>query len=294
VVRDTVGAMRTYPAYWIVAVLSLGCGSKDAKPTQEPPAGSATITPGSAAPAAAPGIEIFVDGKSVGSVGRDQLATWPRLDTLVPEDSRRLGTWRTVAIAGRAPAEIETPSMTHPDMIPAVFPGDDGAPAFGMFDPVELAKRGKPGVRHDGVTQIRIALAAGDRGGDHRGGEAGGDPLALVVTIKTPRGEQQLTGEQILALPREPMPGSEDTHKGWRVTQLLEAAGIEDKYKKLVLVDAGGTNLTLERSDFDDKTAIPFLKLNKSGALRFRLMKQQGTGWQAAGDLRALAAIKVD
>jgi hypothetical protein len=58
-----------------------------------------------------------------------------------------------------------------------------------------------------------------------------------------------------------------------------------------VLTDAGGTSLTLDRKDLDDKT-VPFVKLNKSGALRFRLLKKTGDGWNPAGDLRALTSIE--
>ena len=66
------------------------------------------------------------------------------------------------------------------------------------------------------------------------------------------------------------------------------------KYGKLVLIDAAGTSLTIAKTDFDDKTTIPFIKLNRQGSLRFRMLKKQGDGWQYAGDLRALSTIKVD
>jgi hypothetical protein len=160
-----------------------------------------------------------------------------------------------------------------------------------MFDPVELAKHGKPTLQHDVVTEIRIVRGKGERGGDHQGGGQG-DPLKLTLTVKTAKGEKVLTGEQILALPREEMPGNADT-KGWPLTKLLAAAQVTT-FKKLVLVDAAGTSLAIERAEFDDKTTIPFIKLNRQGSLRFRMLKKQGEGWQPTGDLRALTTIKVD
>jgi hypothetical protein len=177
-------------------------------------------------------------------------------------------------------------------MVPALFPGDGGKPAFGMFDAVEHAKKGKPGLRSDDVREIRIQLATEGRMGDHQGGTGeGADPAKIVVEIETPAGKSKLTGEQILALPREPMPGAPET-KGWRLAQLVEAAGIK-KFERLVLLDAGGgTSVIVERKDLTAKN-VPFIKLNKQGSLRLRVMQQVGTGWQAAGELRALATIKV-
>jgi hypothetical protein len=240
-------------------------------------------------------IEIFVDDKSVAKVGADQIAKWPRLDTLLPEEDRRLGTWQMLYLkspTGAPVSEVTRPSTTYPELVPAVFPGDDGTPAFGMFDPVELAKHGKPGLRKDAINEIRIKTSGGDRGGDHVGNVGGNaDPSKLVIAIKTPQGNRDFTGAQLLALPREPMPGNEDT-KGWRLSKVLEAAGIK-KFERLVLTDAAGMTLALGKHDFDDKTTIPFIKLNKQGALRFRVLKQQNGGWTPTGDLRALTTIQV-
>lgn len=287
--------MRTLGLCFAVAgaLAAAGC-KKDDKAAAPPPtgsAGSATMAP--PAPAPAPGIEIFINDASVAKVTPDQIAKWPRLDTLVPEESRRLGTWATVAIVGTTRQEVKRPSQTYPDMVPALFPGEAGAPAFGMFDPVEYAKHGKPALRADTVREIRLKLVTEGRMGEHQGGTGeGADPTKIVLAIKTAKGDSQLTGAQILALPREAQPGSEDT-KGWRLAQLLDAAGIK-AFSKLTLLDAtGASSVILERKDFDDKAIVPFIKLNKQGALRLRVLKQVGTGWQTMGDLRALASIQV-
>ena len=93
---------------------------------------------------------------------------------------------------------------------------------------------------------------------------------------------------ELLALPREGTPGSPD-QKGWRLAALLDAAGVKS-FAHLVLSDASGNNLTLEKADLSD-TSVPFIKLNKQGALRFRVLKKAGDGWTPSGDLRGLVAI---
>lgn len=286
-------------SWLLVCVLAAcGCGSKDSGGgATGTPSGSAGPGTGSSPPAApADSVELFVDERSVGRITKEQIAAWPRLDSLVPEHAKRVGQWETIYLRGKVekPAEINRPSQTHPEWIAAVYPGANGKPAFGMFDPVELANKGQPGLRQDDLREIRIARSKGERSGDHQGGGAGGgsDPLKMVLKIETPGGDKSMPGDKILAVPREAMPGSADT-KGWPLTKLLAAAGVT-KFTKLVLIDAAGTSLSIERKDFDDKTTIPFIKLNRQGSLRFRLLKKQGEGWQYAGDLRALSTIKVD
>jgi len=291
------GAMRTWlcllAAIGTVATLGLGslggCGHDKAPPPPPAPAGSAAAVAPVAAPA---GIELFVNDVSVGTVQPAQVAAWPRLDTLVPGDARKLGTWEVVTLEGAkpTPTELSHPSGAYPDMVPVMFPGDGGGVAFGMFDPVELGRRGKPAMREDHLKAIRIKVAqGGSRGQNDDGGDADSDLTKLAVTVKTPTGTTTLTGAQILALPREPMPGNAD-QKGWRLGALLDAAGVKS-YTRLVLGDAGGTNLTLDRKDLDAST-VPFIKLNKHGALRLRVLKKAGDGWNPAGDLRSLVAIE--
>ncbi|TMQ28152.1 MAG: hypothetical protein E6J90_00915 [Deltaproteobacteria bacterium] len=268
------------------AALGLAC-SGDKAPATQGSAGSA----GSAAATPA-GVEIFVNDASVATIPPAQIAKWPRLDTLVPGDARKLGTWElvTVQTARPKPSELAHPSSNYPDMVPAIFPGDGGAPAFGMFDAVELAKKGKAALREDHVSAIRIKVAqGGNRGQNDDGGGAAADPTKLVVTVKTKAGTTTLTGEKLLALPREGTPGNPD-QKGWRLTALLDAAGVK-AYDHLVLTDASGTNLLLDRKDISD-TSVPFIKLNKQGSLRLRVWKKAGDGWNGAGDLRGLAAIE--
>jgi hypothetical protein len=279
----------------VAALAAPGChGDKPAPAAQG--AGSASATAGAGSSVAATvvpgGVELFVNDLTLGSVQPSLIANWPRLDSLVPGDARKLGTWELVTISSAKPqpTALAQPSTRFPDMVPAVFPGDGGAPAFGMFDPVELARKGKPAMREDHVTAIRIKVAqGGNRGQNDDGNTAAADPTQLVIAVKTAAGVSQLTGAQVLALPREATPGSPD-QKGWRLAALLDAAGVKT-FEHLVLHDAGGNNLTLDKADVSN-TSVPFLKLNKQGMLRLKVYKKAGDGWNAAGDLRGLTAIE--
>ena len=100
------------------------------------------------------------------------LGLWPRVDTLVPVNARRLGTWESITIvgAGPKPVTIGKPSSAYPELVPAIFPGDGGKPAFGMFDPVELGKHGQPALRENAVSEIKISLAKNSGRGENEPG----------------------------------------------------------------------------------------------------------------------------
>jgi len=258
-----------------------GGGSGTASGTQEP---ASTAT------------KLFVDDKEVAQVDAAKVATWPRLDSLLPESARRMGKWQAISIknAKPTPPEIANPSQAYHDYIPVLFPGPGGKVSFGMFDPVELGKKGKAALQEDGVLELKVKLApdSGRGENDHQGGSAV-DPQDIKLAIVPLKGaEQTMTGDHLLAITREGMPGGGGDAKGWKLQAILDAAGIKT-FKKIRLTDAAGPSLTLEAKDLDDKT-IPFIKLNRQGSLRFRVFKKQGEGWQAAGDLRALQTIKVD
>ncbi|MCX5746773.1 MAG: hypothetical protein NT062_30225 [Proteobacteria bacterium] len=255
--------------------------------------GSGSATPAPApAPAAEGTVTILVNDKQVARLAPKDLDAWPRLDTLVPVEARRIGSWTTVVVtaASAKPLEISRPGDRYRDQVIALYV-DHGSAAFGVFDPVELAKRGAPTIKETGLRTIAItADTAGGRGQNESGAGGGGDPTKLVIAIKSPKGETKVTGEQLLKLPREDMPGG-DT-QGWKLSAILAAAQI-GPYKKLVLADDKGTALSLDKAEFDDRTVIPFIKLNKQGQLRLKIYKQQGTGWQSIGDLRNLTSIDV-
>ena len=275
----------------LLLVISLvACGKGDSK--QPPAQGSATGSAAQAAPAEK-SVEIFVDDQAVGKLAAAQVALWPRLDSLVPVAARRLGTWQAITLKGAKSADVKQPSATYPELIPAIFPGEGGAPAFGMFDPVELAKKGKPTLREDAITEVRIALAQdGMRGQNDHGDGGGGDPAAIELHVKTAAGEQVIKGATLLETPRELQPGHDDGGKGWPLAAILSRAGVT-KYERLRLTGENGTNLTLEKQDLDPKLAVPFVKLNRQGSLRFRVFKKHGDTWQPGQDLRGLVAVEV-
>src|SRR5262249_10730148 len=145
-------------------------------------------------------------------------------------------------------------------------------------------------LREDHLREVRISLAKDTGRGEHESGEGGGsDPTKLTITIKTPKGSTTLTGDQLLAVPREKVPGTGDG-KGWTLAKVLELGGVKT-FDKLVLTDAVGTNLNLDKSAFDAQKSIPFVKLNRQGKLRLRVFQKQGDTWQpGGGDLRDFVA----
>jgi hypothetical protein len=277
----------------IALALALASGACGSDKTSPPASGSASVGSARDAEAAATGVKIFVDDVQVGMLANDQVQLWPRLDTLIPVNARRLGTWDKVELkGGAAPVTLAKPSSAYPELVPALFPGDGGKPAFGMFDPVELAKKGEPARRENLVTEVRITLAKGTGRGENEHGSAGAaDPTKLVLSIKTKAGDKVIEGTKLLELPREAPPG-ETEGKGWKLSTLLAQVGVT-KYKRVLVSDGAGTNLTLEPQDLDEKTAVPFVKLNRQGALRFRVYRKQADSWQPGSDLRGLTHIEV-
>jgi hypothetical protein len=276
--------MRTFVLALALVGAAGACGKANSNPPP-PSTGSAVAAP------ASQGLAIFVGDQQVATVQAADVAKWPRLDTLVPIDDRRLGRWEDVAIGGAKPTSVHAPSTTYPQLVPALFPGDDGSPSFGYFDPVELAKHGKPQMRADGVKDIHIKVSdSNGRGQNEQGAGGGTDPTLLKLSIKTPKGEHVVDGKTLLAIPREDAPG--DNGQGWPLTTILKAAGV-DSFDSMVLNDANGLALNLDKSAFDPKSSVPFVKLNRQGTLRFRVFKKQGDTWVSSGDIKGLVAIEI-
>jgi len=275
---------------WVLLLLLAvaGCGSKHDAPGAGSGSGSATAKP--------TGLAVIVDGKQVATVSQAQLAEWPRVDQLVPVEARRLGRWQDVELVGAKPkpTDMQSPSATYPDLVPAVFPGEGGEPSFGMFDAVELAKKGKPQLREDHLTAVRIKLLPEDAGrGQHEQGNGGGkDPALLKITFVMPDGKSSvLDHEKLLALPRDNLPGTTDG-KGWTLQTILTAGGVT-KFDKIVVSNANNVALNLDKTNFT-ADSIPFVKLNRKGELRLRIYKKTGTEWQpAGGDVSDLDGIQV-
>jgi hypothetical protein len=276
----------------LVAIALSGCGGK--KDEEKVATGSGAAV-GSQLPPKANGVELFVGEQSAAVVDDAKVKDWPRLDSLLPEDARRLGKWQAIKIttASGKVLDLEHPFETDRDKLPALFPSEGGGVSFGLFDPVELGKRGKPTLREDKIQKLAVILdEAGMRGGnDHQGGEAV-DPAHVKLKVTTAKGSVELSGDKLLGIEREAMPGGGGDAKGWKLQVILAAADVKD-FKKLTLIDGGGASIPLEKSDLG-ADAAPFIKLNRQGSLRFRLYKKQGDGWQSGADLRSLVEIKVE
>lgn len=253
--------------------------------------------PPTTAPSApkAPGLAIYVNQDKVVELDPAKVEAWPRLDSLLPQDARRYGTWTAISgIGSGGPFEIKKPGATYGALVPAVYlDATTKAPSLGLFDPVDLANKGTPKVMHVALTELRVSLELNaDRGqNDHQGGEVA-DLSKLQIEIQAAGKSTTLSSAQLLALPRQAAP--DDTtgeHKGWTLEALLGAA--EVKGAKRVLLTGEELNLTLEEADLDPKLAVPFIKLNRQGSLRFRTYRREGSGWVMGGDLRGLKKIQV-
>src|SRR6185503_1218686 len=108
--RDTLVAMRMF----VLALALIACGKADPKPAPPPPSGSAAVT------APSHDLAIFLGDQKVATVPAADVAKWPRLDTLMPPDDRRLGRWEEIALVGTTPQSIHAPSSTYPELVPAV------------------------------------------------------------------------------------------------------------------------------------------------------------------------------
>ena len=118
-----------------------------------------------------------------------------------------------------------------------------------------------------------------------------GSEATSDLVIKTAKEEVPLPGTLLLEMPRQPPPG-DNGGMGWPLDAILQKAGVT-KYEKLICTDSKGTNLTLEKQDLDPKIAMPFVKLNRQGSLRFIVFKKTGETWTRGGDLRELTRVLV-
>lgn len=299
-----------YISYFVgLACTAMTCGKSrnaDTPPatnTEPGPAGSAagaTAPSGQAAGSATAtptdpnSVCVFVGAVRATCVTNAALAEkWQRVDAMVPAEAQRLGTWKKLVIRTAAGTDetLTQPTDTYPDMVPALFV-QDGKPAVGMFDLAELASRGQPKWRVADLRQVTIEIVNDPSRGQNEKGHTVTDPADLKLTVTSSAGKVTLTGAQLLALPRENMPGSEADAKGWSLATFLTAANVKAPVR-VRLSDADGFTVILEKADFAKSNSVPFVKLNKQGALRFRLYQKKGEAWTATSDLRRLTSVEV-
>lgn len=272
----------------LMAALALG-SCKEKKADKPPPTTEQVAVP------KAPGLAIYVNQDKVVELDQAKVEAWPRLDSLLPQDARRYGTWTAISGIGSAgPFEIKKPGATYGALVPAVYmDAATKGPSLGLFDPVDLAQKGTPKVMHVGLSELRVSLELNaDRGqNDHQGGDVA-DLSKLQVEVQAAGKSTTLSSAQLLALPRQAAPDdATGEYKGWTLAAILAAAEVQSA--KRVLLTGEELNLTLEEADLDPKLAVPFIKLNRQGALRFRTYRKEGSGWTMGGDLRGLKKIQV-
>jgi hypothetical protein len=136
-------------------------------------------------------------------------------------------------------------------------------------------------------------------GGNHGTGDNGADkgvravPTAdLKIEVEGPGGTSTFTGDKMVGLPEIKAPAGDTETPGWALTDVLAAAGLKD-VKSVMLTDDEGASLKLEPADFDAASSVLYLKLNRSGVIRFRHFKKTGDVWDVAGELRGIKKIKV-
>jgi hypothetical protein len=275
----------------LLIVCALGACQKDSKEKKE----------GAAAAKEQHAIELILDGKPVATLDAAKLGAWAPLGSFLPSGTQNIDTWGTIEVTvGDKVERIEDPAAKHAGLVAAVFPARTG-PAFGFFAPQDLAKKGKAQWQREGVSKVAVisrAMMGGQGGGDGAGGGAENEgerpaPSAdLKITIVGPAGETVFTGDKLASLPTTTAPIGDTDTPGWTIDQILSAAGVSPK-GKVVVYGEENANLILEPRDLDPATSKPFIKLNRSGQLRFRLFRKAGDTWDIAGELRGIARIEL-
>lgn len=283
-------SMRRLVIVIIAAALAVGC-KKESK-------GEGASKPIDVEPVA-----LSVDGASHGKIDAGKAGTWAPLGSFLPQGKQNLETWASIALEP-GPQTIADPAKTHPGLVAALYPGAKGI-AFGFFAPEDLAKKGKPQWSVDPVTGVVVTtrasakqMAGGEGGGDGEGGGGENDgekptPTAdLKITVVSAAGEVVFTGDKLAALPTSTAPIGDTETPGWTLLQIIEAAGAKPTAKVIVYGEESA-NLILEGDALDPTKATLFIKLNRSGQLRFRAFKKAGSTWDTIGELRGITRIEM-
>jgi hypothetical protein len=247
-------------------------------------------------------VALAVDGFAVGKVDAGKAGLWAPLGNFLPQGKQNLETWASIELEpGRQ--VIADPAKTHPGLVAAVYPGAKGI-AFGFFAPEDLAKKGKAQWSVDPVTGISVTTATrkaemgGQGGGDGEGGggEDDGERPALTadtrITVAGPGGDVTVTGDKIAALPTSTAPIGDTETPGWTLLQIIELAGAKPT-KKVIVYGEESANVILEGDALDPAKASLFIKLNRSGQLRFRAFQKVGQSWDTIGELRGITRIEL-
>lgn len=281
--------MRRLALVIVLAAAAAGC-KKDSESSA-----------GKAAEGARTSATVTLDGKQEAVVDPAKAGAYAPLGHFLPTGAKNIESWGAidVTLASGETQTIDEPAKKHPGLVAAIVPGNGGI-ALGFFAPEDLAKKGKPQWQVGPVTEIAVRRPAttaeegGKGGGDGEGGGAENEgerpkPSADLTFLV---GDKTFTGDQLAALPTTTAPVGDTDTPGWTLPQVLEAAGVKPT-GKVILHGEEDANLILEPADLDPATTVAFIKLNRSGQLRFRLFKKKGATWDIVGELRGIAKIEL-
>lgn len=287
--------MRLLLTLLLSCVCVLGCEKKKSEVT--------------AAPSAPAKVAIALDDKvlteqvtlTAGPQPIDKLVALPPVDTWIAVEA--------IDAAGKVTAVL-SPAKNSPGAVPALVEDARGV-TFGWLVSGQLAQpvrgvakvtvktksdAGKPveGMDHAGGAGSGDSGGGGDHGGGANQADKGvrGTPTAaLKIEVEGPSGTSTFTGDKMVGLPEIKAPSGDTETPGWALLDVLAAAGLKDA-KSVTLTDDEGASLKLEGEDFDPAKTILYLKLNRSGVIRFRRFKKDGDVWDVAGELRGIKKIK--
>jgi len=137
----------------------------------------------------------------------------------------------------------------------------------------------------------------GDGEGEGGGGGDGGgrkDPGAYTIAIVDGKRTTSFTRAQLEALPTQAPPMGDNTSPGWSLADVLRAARVA-RGATVLLTDAAGATLKVTAAELAPDRGLGFLKLNREGLLRFKLLaREDGSAgrWRPRGDLRGLVSIQ--
>jgi len=271
-----------------VTATATACKKKEAAPGQ-----------GTAVAAQKVPVAIFVDDKQVATEATLG-ATPTELAGLAP-GAPPLDQWIGIEV-------IDTAGKVHTTLAPAKNkagepPALAAGPTFGFVKAGALDGAVAAVAKVTILTRPQAAAGGGrDDGHGHGGGDSGGGgggggerpvPTAeLTFEVETPKGTSTFTGDKLVPLPSVTAPVGDTETPGWNFLDVMKAAGIADA-KVLHLTDSENANLRLEGDDFDPAKTMLYVKVNKSGVIRFRVFRKQGDAWEVGGELRGITKIKV-
>ncbi len=262
--------------------------------------------PAATAPAPRP-LAVFLDDREVATTA--VVGSQPRPLRDAAPGAPAVDAWIGITVVDRA-GKVHTtlaPGRNQAGTTPVLVAGkagvDFGFLADGAAAPTGLVvdvARITIGVKGDaGQIANQVGHPPDDRGGGDSGGkrEHGDEARPTVsadlrIAISGAGGESVFTGDRLAALPTIKAPSGDTETAGWSLVDVLAAAGIT-KPKVVHLTDGEGSTLRLDAADFDPTKVILYLKLNRSGVIRFRVFRRVGEAWEVGGELRGITKIHV-